>query len=723
LVKDDTVELRWILAVLRRRALLILGCSLVVGLIAFAIALRLPVTYQSSTTLLVLPNQDASTSEYNALEAGTRLALTYSQLLKDRTMLQSVIAQLGLRDSAEGLAKRMRVEPVKDTQLIRVTVEDPSPVAAVETADAIVDAFAARVKDLQEERYSAAIAAIEAAQPAAERGLKETQTQVGALGAAKIAAETELARLTEELVQYRNDARSVQQTFDSAQLAAAQAANRVQIVDAAVPSDPAQTAGPSDGVLLMVDPASTSLVGTYVEMLTRRPVLEAAIDELHADLTVEALAQRVEVEPITNTQLIRLRVTGSSDAEANRIAGSIARQFISQTQTLLSSAYTQQMAGLQTQIDNLARQTDATQARIAALTAENLQRDQELERLQPQLADERDNARSLQQDAAQLRLTAATLANTVMVTERARPPGGPARSNSPYILLAVALAAIVAAGAAFLLENLDETIKTPEEISDQLGLSSLATICRFHQTRKLVVVEDPQSPAAEVFKVLAANVRLCSLGGPLHTLVVTSSGAAEGKSAISANLAAALAHAGLRVVAVDADLRHPTLHEFFHLGQAGGLTDALLHGGVMAYLRPTEVEGLRVLTSGPLPPDPVGVISSPGLVGLLAELAQATDVVVIDSPPVLAMADTTVLAAAADGILLVIRAGQTWRRSARHAIENLRRTRARLVGAVLNAPTAAHEGYGPYRYAYRQSRNARVRAALLAPQQWLRGQK
>lgn len=266
-----------------------------------------------------------------------------------------------------------------------------------------------------------------------------------------------------------------------------------------------------------------------------------------------------------------------------------------------------------------------------------------------------------------------------------------------YVLLAALVAALVALGIAFLIEYLDESIRTPEDVSHVLGLSTIGTIEQLgKEEEKLIVASQPQSPAAEAFRVLAANIRLSGVDSHLRTILVTSPAPDEGKSMVAANLAAAMASAGLRVVVVDADLRLPRLHRLFGLSQGQGLTDALSQGSTNGHLTSTAVEGVKVLTSGTLPPDPVEAISSPHMKKLLTDLAKEADLVIIDSSPVLAVADATILAAGADGVLLVLRAGRTSSQPARHAVEALRHANAHLIGVVLNAVPVRSNGY--YRY-------------------------
>jgi len=179
---------------------------------------------------------------------------------------------------------------------------------------------------------------------------------------------------------------------------------------------------------------------------------------------------------------------------------------------------------------------------------------------------------------------------------------------------------------------------------------------------------------------------------------VVSAEPGEGKTTTAANLAAALAQAGNRVILVDADLRRPRLHTLFGVSNNLGLTTALLPDGdpLAAHLQTTTVPGLRLLTSGPQPPNPAELVGSERMTALLAEMNTLADWVVLDTPPVLAVADAALLAHASDATLLVVDAQSTRRRSAQRAVALLTAAGAHVVGAVLNRLPLPTGTYGQY---------------------------
>ncbi len=203
-------------------------------------------------------------------------------------------------------------------------------------------------------------------------------------------------------------------------------------------------------------------------------------------------------------------------------------------------------------------------------------------------------------------------------------------------------------------------------------------------TPDLVTLTQPRSAAAEAYRTLRTSLEFSSLDRPLRTLVVTSSSPDEGKSTTVANLALALAQAGRRTVVVDADLRRPSLHSLFGLPNVAGLTSMMLdEAAAQPPYQAGPVAGLRVLTSGPLPPNPAELLASRRLDDVLARLTQDADIVLFDAPPLTAVSDAAVLAARVDGVILVVQAEKTRREAVQRAKKTLERVNAHLVGAVL----------------------------------------
>ncbi len=213
----------------------------------------------------------------------------------------------------------------------------------------------------------------------------------------------------------------------------------------------------------------------------------------------------------------------------------------------------------------------------------------------------------------------------------------------------------------------------------------------------LVTLSHPRSPVSEAYRSLRTNLEFTSLEQPLTTMLVTSSSSEEGKSTTLANLAVTLAQADKEVIVADCDLRRPSQHEIFGAPMEPGVTSLLLDEAPLADppLQDTSVPRLKLLPSGPLPPNPAELLGSQKMEEVIRSLAGQADMVLFDAPPVIVVTDAAVLAAKLDGVLLVIRAGSTKRDHAERAVALLQKVNARVVGSVLTN-AALDTTVGPY---------------------------
>jgi capsular exopolysaccharide synthesis family protein len=200
---------------------------------------------------------------------------------------------------------------------------------------------------------------------------------------------------------------------------------------------------------------------------------------------------------------------------------------------------------------------------------------------------------------------------------------------------------------------------------------------------QLVMLADPHSPAAEAYRSLAANLQFAYADRQLQTIGITSAAEGEGKSTTVANLAVALAQNGRRVIVVDADLRRPGQHVLFAVERDGGLADVLLGGETDLPLQETQAAGVRVLSSGSTPANPLEVLASRRFDQVMALARAQAEFVLVDTPPAGALADTAMVAPRLDAMLLVVSAGRTKRDLARRAREQLERVNANLLGVIL----------------------------------------
>jgi capsular exopolysaccharide synthesis family protein len=269
------------------------------------------------------------------------------------------------------------------------------------------------------------------------------------------------------------------------------------------------------------------------------------------------------------------------------------------------------------------------------------------------------------------------------------------------ILLGMAFGMLIAFGVALLAEHFDTSIKTTPELEKAINVPLLGTIPIFAKTEgALPIADSPRSIEAEAFRKLRTSLSFVNVDHQELCCVVTSPSIGDGKSTIVGNLAVAIAHAGKRVIVVEADLRRPMVHQVFGLRQQVGTTTVLLdHVEAITALQSVGEASIMVLTSGQLPPNPSELLNSRRMAELIQQLRNMADIVLIDSPPVLPVADPMVLTQWADGVLLVTRAGSTTRDQLQSARATCDRAGARILGTILNGVTrrsdnrSAHYGY------------------------------
>ncbi len=300
----------------------------------------------------------------------------------------------------------------------------------------------------------------------------------------------------------------------------------------------------------------------------------------------------------------------------------------------------------------------------------------------------------------------ARLQNTpnIVQIEPASVPEEPIRPR-PLIntVLAAVIGLMLAVGVVFLIEHLDDTLKTPEEVERLLGVPVLGFIAEMQYKGKkdeVYVARQPRSPVSEAFRSLRTNLEYAAVHKPIHTLIITSPEPYEGKTTVAVNLAAIYSQAKRNVILVDADLRHPNIHRYMGLPNLDGLSNLFREPGEISKVFRSRVDlpKLTVITSGSIPPNPAELLGSDRMNWILDELRSISETIIIDTPPSL-VADAQVLAAKVDAVLLVVKPGKTTVEAARSSLELYRRAGARVVGVVLNRiPRNRSYYYGGYKY-------------------------
>ena len=383
---------------------------------------------------------------------------------------------------------------------------------------------------------------------------------------------------------------------------------------------------------------SQQRVKSYVDLLKSERLAKSIIEDRGLNLSPEEVASRIDASVVPDTVLLNATVTDSSPARAQQIASAAAKHFVTLVGTL---------------------ETPPT-ARAPAVKVEVIE--------------------------------------------------GPRLESSPVsplplrnLALALLLGLVLGIGLTLLRESLDTTVKSADALSAAAKVPTMATIGFDRSARRepLIIHQNPQAPRAEAFRQLRTNLTFIDVDRPMKAIVVTSAVPGEGKSTTTANLAISMAQAGSSVLLIEGDLRRPKVAEYLGLEGAVGLTNVLVgQVDLDTVLQPWGADGLWVLPSGSIPPNPSELLGSQQMSDVLKELKSRFDIVLIDAPPLLPVTDAAVAAAAADGALLIARHGHTTRAQVESAVQTLLGVDAHLIGTVYNmVPLKGRDAYG-YTYGY-----------------------
>lgn len=438
---------------------------------------------------------------------------------------------------------------------------------------------------------------------------------------------------------------------------------------------------------------------TQVQLVEVRPVAEASIKQLNLEMTADDLLADVTVASVGQTNIVSIKAQADSPEQAAEIANSMAEQYV-------EASRARKRASIKEAADEVEQRLEQARAEILAL-GRRLQASGRSDELAAELQIATGTYTTLAEQLEQLRINERLESGSGTVVQPAvvnTDPVEPQPLRNTALGLLVGL--VFGVGMAFLYDYLDSTIKSTEEAEKVYGAPVLGIVplerMEKGQKRRLTIVESPGSSAAEAYRVLRNSIDFVNFEHDLKTLLVTSGTPSEGKSTVSANLAASLAQAGKKVVLLSCDFRRPTTHQFFDVNNMIGLSDVLIgtHTLKSALQQPGD-ERLLVLTAGKMPPNPSELLSSSKMKDVLDSLSEWADWVIIDTPPILAVADPVSVARWVDGVLLVSKAGESTREAAEKTVELLGKVGARIVGVAVWGldESKAKPGYG-YGYGY-----------------------
>jgi len=460
-----------------------------------------------------------------------------------------------------------------------------------------------------------------------------------------------------------------------------------------------------------------TLATSYVELAKAEVVLRPAMEKVNWPGDLRSFRDRLAVSQVRSTSIISIVFKSRDAVLAAQTAQAVADTFVAQSRLLQASLQgstatelDQQVSSLQNDISSFDSQITSLRAELAASpkpgtsVAPRGDLQIQINALDVARQSKQQLLASLLKTRDDMRLAQARADTTVSLWQPATTPEEPV---SPRPLLNTILGALAGGLVALLgvaiVAYLDDRLTDIEEIRRRLGAAPLGQV-RLHDhpesvVGKLFVREEPTSPEAEAIRSVRTNVLFAAVDERPRTLLVTSALPGEGKSVLSANLALAFAEAGTSVVLIDADLRRPSQHRLFRISPATGLTSLLTGDSAPADLERFRVSPqLLVIPSGPLPPNPAELLGSGRMSALLRQLAGLAEdgLVIVDTSPVLAVADPVALSTKVDGCIVVVDSSRTRVASTRRALAALERVHAHIIGVVLNKLVESEGAYYQY---------------------------
>jgi non-specific protein-tyrosine kinase len=432
------------------------------------------------------------------------------------------------------------------------------------------------------------------------------------------------------------------------------------------------------------------LAQTYAALVATGPVL----DRVANTLGVPFIESSVSASIVGDSQFLNVQVTDTDRDRAVLVANTVVTEFQGYMEERAANRADAVKGGLTAQITSLAGRVDEIDAQVTELRAGDNAAD---EAVQQQISDLTQERVNVSQSLTSLNTNAVTIDAQIMAGSAQIELVNPARGAgqiSPIprssLMLGLFVGLMLGVGVVALIEFLDNTVKPEQNQQSITGAPLLATVASLNKLQpgggQVFTVAQPQSSASEALRLLRTNLEFASATDEIHALTVTSPGPGEGKSTIVANIGVVIAQAGKTAVVIDSDLRKPTLHRIFGVPNERGLTTLLTHPDVAWQSASIKVvlPGLRLIPSGPIPPNPSDLVSSSRFAQLIETIKKEVDLVIIDSPPILSASDPLSIATRTDGVILVCHSHKTRTDALRHAADSVHQGGIRLIGIVLN---------------------------------------
>ncbi len=728
--EEQQVSLQDYLRILYRGRWIIAASFLVVILATAYFTFTTPKVYEASGTIMVESQGSMERALFNMNYLGNQTTLITNQVevLKSRQLAEEVIRTLEsvpfrdslkifqpnqegnymtFRNQTSWIMGNLEVNPKKDTDIIEIKFSAGTPFEAAKIVNIIIETYQRLNREYARREFKDLRVFLE--------------NQLDKKG-------EELRKSEEALKEYREKAKLVALDESTKELISRLAESEASLEQSLVELD-AQLEKKkslenqlkerknqlSADISIASTPLFNQLQNSYARLLAEKVTYQSLIEQDRVDPS----EYQVQLQSFDN----RLNALKSKlSEEAKKVASSnmlqdplqVAQKIttdILETETIIR--------GLRAKISALQKVVDSYEKKLSRLPSQSL----ELARLTRQMEVDKNTYILMTQKLEETRISEVGQKENVRILDKAIMPQFPVKPKKKMNLMLGALIGLgLGIGLTFMLEYFDDSIKNPEEI-ERMGFPILATIPEISGsdvTKKavsnngnadqviqaeqiairLVTHFDPKSPVSEAYRTLRTNIQFKKKETKKIVGLITSSAPKEGKSTTVANLAITMAQLGSKTALVDTDLRRPVLHSIFNLRKEMGATNFLMgRTNLEDIIKPTFVDNLSVITSGPLPPNPSELLGSDEMRNLIEKLRQNFDMVLFDSPPVIAVTDAAILSTLVDGVVLVIKAHQTHREAIKRAKGLLDNAEANIFGCLLNS-ISIERTYGTYYYYY-----------------------
>jgi len=701
---ESEVTFRDYLRVIHERKRIIFIAFIVVVASTAYFTFTSPKVYEATATLMIESREsNGSILEFSYYPVGRNVIQNYREILKSRTVAEQTANRLRDRSispstpkhvySVDELMKQISVEPIRDTDILKVAARAPTPEDAAIIANTVTDVFIEQQSAVVRGEFTEQRRFVEEQLPIIKEKLHKSEEELRAFKEKYkfVALSEETKEITQKLAEF-------DKLYSQAQTNLNTTLSRLSYLEGeaqqqkALPEDIAKVSSP---YILDLRKKLVSLESNYSMYLVqglpednpKMVALKRSISDTKTKLTEEtqkiASRQIPSLDPLSYTQELVDKILALKAEVAALIAKRDALKLVRQEYA--------------SKLDSL----PATELKLA-----RLKRERELNANTYQM---------LMKKYEEVKIAEAGKISNVRIVDKARIPKAPVRPRTKLnLILAIIVGLGLGLGVAFLLEYTDTSVKTPRDIERYSNLPLLGSIpmikTKTHKKDKtskivthLLIHRPTKSPISEAYRTIRTNLQFISPDKPLKTVLITSAIPEEGKSTVAANLAIAMAQMDLNTLVVDSDLRKPVIHKMFGISKNEGLTDFLI-GKIKleSAINETKLENLSLLPSGAIPPNPSELIGSQKMESLIAKLRQYYDFVLFDSPPAVAVTDAAILGSKLDGVVLVVQASRTDRTALLRAKEIFENVRANLLGVILHmvVPPYGRNGYYYHYYHY-----------------------